>query len=79
MFGSPLSPAVLRPVRSIGLILRFRLNPFPRGLNHADHGLATGMNVNVLYRDLLYALPAVAIQRVEHAWQERAGELARLL
>ena len=50
---------------SIGLILRSRLNPSPRGLNHTDHCLPAGMNVNVLDRDLLGTLPAVAIERVE--------------
>jgi hypothetical protein len=51
----------------MGLILRFRLNPSPRGLNHTDHGLPAGMNVHVFYRDLLLALAAMAIERVEEA------------
>jgi hypothetical protein len=42
---------------SIGLILRFRLNPSPRCFNYAYHGLPAGMNVHVFYRDLLLALP----------------------
>jgi hypothetical protein len=29
------------------LILRSRLNPSPRGLNYAYHGLPAGMNVHV--------------------------------
>jgi hypothetical protein len=32
----------------MGLILRFRLNPSPRGLNHTDHGLPAGVDVHVL-------------------------------
>jgi hypothetical protein len=30
------------------LILRSRLNPSPRCLNYAYHGLSAGINVNVL-------------------------------
>ena len=41
----------------MGLILQFRLNPSPRGLNHTDHGLPAGVNVHVLDHDLLGALP----------------------
>jgi hypothetical protein len=49
----------------MGLTLRFRLNPSPRGLNHTDHGLPAGMNVDVLDRDLLLALAAVTIECIE--------------
>ena len=42
----------------MGLILQFRLNPSPRGLNYAYHGLPAGMNVHVLDHDLLGALAA---------------------
>ena len=49
----------------MGLILRFRLNPSPRRLDYADHGLPTGMDVHVLYHNPLLALPAVASERVE--------------
>jgi hypothetical protein len=48
----------------MGLILRFRLNPTPWG-HHADHGLPAGMNVNVLDCDLLLALAAMVIERIE--------------
>jgi hypothetical protein len=63
---------------SIGLILRFRLNPSPRCFNYAYHGLLAGMNVHVFYRDLLLAFAAVAIQRVEQHGKG-AGELVGLL
>ena len=62
----------------MGLILQFRLNPSPRGLNYAYHGLPAGMNVHVLDHDLLGALAAVAIERVEQHC-EGAGELASLV
>jgi len=58
--------------------LRSRLNPSPWGLNYAYHGLPAGMDVDVLDRDLLHALPAVAIERVEQHGKG-AGELAGLL
>ena len=48
----------------MGLILRFRLNPTPWG-HHTDHGLPAGMNVNVLDCDLLLALAAMVIERIE--------------
>jgi hypothetical protein len=44
----------------MGLILRFRLDHSPRCLNYCYHGLPAGMNVNVLDRDLLLALAAMA-------------------
>jgi hypothetical protein len=46
------------------------LTPAPQGLDHADHRLPAGMNVDVLNCDLLLALAAVAIERVE---QHRVG------
>jgi hypothetical protein len=49
----------------MGLILRSRLNPTARSLNYAYHRLPTRMNVHVLHRDLLLALAAMAIERVE--------------
>ena len=67
-----------RRVLSNWLILRFRLNPSPRGLNHTDHGLPAGVNVHVLDRDLLLAFAAVAIKRVEQH-REGARELASLV
>jgi hypothetical protein len=51
----------------MGLILRFRLNPSPRSLDHADDSLPAGMHVHVLDRYLLLALAALAIERVEPA------------
>jgi hypothetical protein len=62
----------------MGLILRYRLNPSPRRLNHTDHGLPAGMNVNVLDRDLLLALAAVAIE-CRRAFAPRSFLQARLL
>ena len=62
----------------MGLTLRFRLNPSPRGLNPTDNGLPAGMHVHVLYRDLLLALAAVAIERVQQHC-EGARELASLI
>ena len=35
----------------MGLILRFRSIPSPRGLNHAYNGLTAGMHVDMLNRD----------------------------
>jgi hypothetical protein len=61
---------------SIGLILRFRLNPSPRCFNYAYHGLPAGMNVHVFYRDLLLAFAAVTIQRVEQHGKVRESLLA---
>ena len=60
----------------MGLTLRFRLNPSPRGLNYTDDGLPA--SVDVLYRDLLHTLPAMAIERVEQHC-ESARELAGLV
>jgi hypothetical protein len=37
--------------------MNFSSQSFPRCLNHTDHGLPAGMNVNVLDRDLLRVLP----------------------
>jgi hypothetical protein len=61
----------------MGLILRFRAIPTPRRLHHAHHRLTTGMNVDVLDRDLLLALAAVAVEGFEQRG-EAAGELVRL-
>ena len=43
-----------------GLFLRFRMSPLPRGFDHADDSLATRMHVDVLHRDFLLALAAMA-------------------
>ena len=48
-----------------GLFLRFRMSPLPRGFDHADDSLATRMHVDVLHRDFLLALAAMAIERFE--------------
>lgn len=62
---------------SIGLIRRFRLNPSPWCLNYTNDGLPAGMHMDVLDHDLLLALAAMAIERVEqHA---NARELAGLV
>jgi hypothetical protein len=63
---------------SIGLILRFRRNPSPWRLDYTNDGLTAGMHVHVLDGDLLLALAAVPIQRVEQH-REGAGELASLI
>ncbi|MGE0775513.1 MAG: hypothetical protein AB7L36_10825 [Sphingomonadaceae bacterium] len=60
-----------------GLILRFRAFPTPRRLHHAHHSLPAGMDVDVLHRNLLLALAAVAIECLEQRG-EGAGELVRL-
>jgi hypothetical protein len=49
----------------MGLIHRFRLRPSPWGLDHAHNCLTPGMHVDVLHRDLLLALAAMMVQRVE--------------
>jgi hypothetical protein len=41
------------------------LRSFPRVLDDAHDSLPARMNVNVLHRDLLLALTAVAIERLE--------------
>ena len=51
--------------KSMGLILCFRCEPSPPALNVADDGLAAFVNVNVLDRDLLLALAAVPVERIE--------------
>jgi hypothetical protein len=56
--------------KSMGLILCFRCEPSPPALDIADDGLAALMNVNMLYRNLLLAFPAVTIERIE---QDRIG------
>src|SRR6516165_12439216 len=40
----------------MGLILKFRGSPSPRGPDHADDSLAPGMHGDVLHRHLLLAL-----------------------
>lgn len=69
---------LLGKLLSIWLILRFRLNPSPRCLDYADHGLPAGMNVHVLDRDPLLALAAMAIERIEQHC-ESSGELTGLV
>jgi hypothetical protein len=46
----------------MGLILKFRGNPSPRGPDHADDSLTAGMHVDVLHRHLLLALAAMPVQ-----------------
>jgi hypothetical protein len=41
------------------------MSPLPRGFDHADDSLATRMHVDVLHRDFLLALAAMAIERFE--------------
>jgi hypothetical protein len=55
----------------MSLILRFHLNPSPRGLNYTNDGRPAGMNMHVLYRDLLLPLAAMAVERVEQHCQVR--------
>ena len=50
--------------KCMGLILRFRLEPSPPGLDVADNGLTALMHVNVFDRDLLGALATIAIERL---------------
>jgi hypothetical protein len=61
----------------MGLILRFRAFPTPRRLDHPHHRLPAGMDVDMLHRDLLLALAAVAVERFEQRG-EAAGELIGL-
>jgi hypothetical protein len=51
----------------MGLILKFWVSPSPRGPDHADDSLATGMHVDVLHRDLLLALAAMPVQNAAGA------------
>jgi hypothetical protein len=60
------------------LLSRFRLNPSPWRLNNTYHGLPARMHMHVLDRDLLHALAAVAVERVEQHC-ERARELPGLV
>ena len=53
-----------------GLFLNFIRYPAPRGLNVADNGLATLVNVNVLDRHLLLAFATMAVKRLK---QSRVG------
>ena len=62
----------------MGLILRFRAIPTPRGLDHADDSLPASMDMDVLDRDLLLALAAVAVERFEQRGVG-AGKLVRLV
>jgi hypothetical protein len=61
----------------MGLILRFRSIPTPRGLDHTDHRLPTGVHMDVLDRDLLLAFASVAIETFEQRGVG-PGELVRL-
>ena len=47
----------------MGLILRF--GPYPTPLDVADDGLAAAMDVDVFDRDLLLALAAMAVERLQ--------------
>jgi hypothetical protein len=49
----------------MGLILKFRSGPSPRGSDHANDCLATGMHVNVLHHHRLLALTAMPVEGVE--------------
>ena len=49
----------------MGLILQFESIPSPGGLDGANHRLSSGVNVDVLDRDLLLALAAIALQRLK--------------
>jgi hypothetical protein len=60
------------------VLIRFRLNPSPGGLNYTDHSLPAGMHVDVLYDDLLLPLATVSVERVEQHC-EGARELAGLV
>lgn len=62
---------------SMGLILRFRLAPAPRSFNHPDDCLSSGMHVDVLHCDLLLALAAVSVQRLQQGCKG-PGELVGL-
>jgi hypothetical protein len=62
----------------MGLILKFRATPSPRGPDHADDSLAAGMHVDVLHHHLLLALTAMPIQSVEQH-SERARKLVGLV
>jgi hypothetical protein len=61
----------------MGLTLWFLSIPTPRRPNYPDHRLPAGMDVDVLHRDLLLTLPAVAVECVEQHGVG-AGELVRL-
>jgi hypothetical protein len=51
--------------KCMGLFLSFVRHPSPRGGNGADDGLAAGVDSDVLNRDLLLPLAAVAIESLE--------------
>ena len=51
----------------MGLILKFRGSPSPRGPDHADDSLTAGMHVDVLHRHLLLALAAMPVQNAAGA------------
>lgn len=46
------------------LLLRFRAMPSSCGLDHANDSLTTGVNVNMLDRDLLLTFSSVMIESV---------------
>ena len=52
----------------MGLFLRFRAIPSPRGLDHANDRLAAGMHMDVLDCDFLLTLAAVTIEHVEQQY-----------
>jgi hypothetical protein len=54
----------------MGLILRFRGKPTPRGLDIANNGLATAVDMDVFDRDFLLSLATMAVQCL----QPRAGQ-----
>ncbi|WP_305798587.1 hypothetical protein [Tropicimonas sp. IMCC6043] len=62
----------------MGLFLDLAVIPSPRSLHCADHGLAAGVDVDMLDRDLLLALAAMLVQRVQQS-RPGAGELVRLV
>src|SRR5215210_8624748 len=61
----------------MGLILRICAIPTPLGLDSAHHCLATGVHMNVLHRNLLLTLAAMAIERFEQGGVG-TGELVSL-
>ena len=51
--------------QSHGVVPPISNESLPRGFDHADDSLATRMHVDVLHRDFLLALAAMAIERFE--------------
>ena len=51
--------------KSMGLILRYFASPSPRGLDHSHQRMPAGVHMDVLNCDLLLALSAMSIERIE--------------